>query len=83
MSGDEQEIRPLVAPWTAATKAGDIEAVLSLTAEDVVFLMSAIRPWSERRRSPQRRRRRQAKSRPVLRRGEIGRGVDPRHDTVP
>ena len=35
---DEQEIRHLVATWMAATKAGDIETVLSLMAEDVVFL---------------------------------------------
>ncbi len=38
MSGDEQEIRDLVATWMAATKAGDLESVLSLMAEDVVFL---------------------------------------------
>jgi uncharacterized protein (TIGR02246 family) len=39
MSSDEQEIRNLVATWMAATKAGDIERVLSLMAEDVVFLL--------------------------------------------
>jgi uncharacterized protein (TIGR02246 family) len=39
MSSDEQEIRDLVATWMAATKAGDIEKVLSLMAEDVVFLL--------------------------------------------
>ena len=39
MSSDEQEIRDLVATWMAATKAGDIERVLSLMAEDVVFLL--------------------------------------------
>ena len=38
MQSDEQEIRQLVATWMAATKAGDIETVLSLMAEDVVFL---------------------------------------------
>ena len=38
MQSDEQEIRHLVATWMAATKAGDIETVLSLMAEDVVFL---------------------------------------------
>jgi uncharacterized protein (TIGR02246 family) len=36
MSSDEQEIRDLVATWIAATKAGDIEKILSLMAEDVV-----------------------------------------------
>lgn len=39
MQSDEQEIRELVATWMAATKAGDIETVLSLMADDVVFLM--------------------------------------------
>ena len=41
---DEQEIRHLVAMWMAATKAGDIETVLSLMAEDVVFLRPGHRP---------------------------------------
>jgi hypothetical protein len=36
MSSDEQEISNLVATWIAATKAGDIEKVLSLMAEDIV-----------------------------------------------
>jgi uncharacterized protein (TIGR02246 family) len=39
MQTDEQEIRQLVATWMAATKAGDIETVLSLMSEDVVFLL--------------------------------------------
>src|SRR5262245_21694299 len=39
MSNDEQEIRDLVATWIAATRAGDVEKVLSLMAEDVVFLL--------------------------------------------
>ena len=39
MPSDEQEIRQLVATWMAATKAGDIETVLSLMADDVVFLL--------------------------------------------
>jgi uncharacterized protein (TIGR02246 family) len=39
MQKDEQEIRQLVATWIAATKTGDIETVLSLMAEDVVFLL--------------------------------------------
>lgn len=39
MQRDEQEIGQLVATWMAATKAGDIETVLSLMADDVVFLM--------------------------------------------
>ena len=39
MQTDEQEIRQLVATWMAATKAGDIETVLGLMADDVVFLL--------------------------------------------
>jgi uncharacterized protein (TIGR02246 family) len=36
---DEQQIRELVSTWMAATKAGDIEKVLSLVSDDVVFLI--------------------------------------------
>ena len=36
---DEQKIRELVTTWIAATKAGDIEKVLSLMSDDVVFLV--------------------------------------------
>jgi uncharacterized protein (TIGR02246 family) len=39
MSHDEEEIRQLVATWMAATKAGDVETVLSLMSDDVVFLI--------------------------------------------
>jgi uncharacterized protein (TIGR02246 family) len=39
MQNDEQEIRQLVATWMAATKASDMETVLSLMADDVVFLL--------------------------------------------
>jgi uncharacterized protein (TIGR02246 family) len=39
MDNDEQEIRQLVSTWMTATKAGDVEKVLSLMADDVVFLM--------------------------------------------
>ena len=39
MEKDEQEIRKLVETWMAATKAGDVEAVLGLMTDDVVFLV--------------------------------------------
>ncbi len=39
MQRDVQEIRELVSAWMTATKAADIDAVLSLMAEDVVFLL--------------------------------------------
>ena len=39
MQNDEQEIRQLVSTWMEASKAGDVEKVLSLMADDVVFLV--------------------------------------------
>jgi uncharacterized protein (TIGR02246 family) len=39
MQDDEQAIREVVATWLSASKAGDTERVLSLMAEDVVFLV--------------------------------------------
>ena len=39
MQSDEQEIRQLVSTWMAASKAGDVDTVLSLMADDVVFLV--------------------------------------------
>ena len=39
MQSDEDQIRALVSTWMAATKAGDASTVLSLIADDVVFLL--------------------------------------------
>lgn len=44
MSSDEQEIRQLVATWIDATKTGDTDTVLSLMADDVVFLVTGQPP---------------------------------------
>jgi len=41
---DEEEIRALVETWQSATKAGDVETVLGLMTEDVVFLASGRPP---------------------------------------
>src|SRR5437867_862894 len=38
MTKDEQAIRDLVATWQRATEAGDLDRVLGLMSEDVVFL---------------------------------------------
>jgi uncharacterized protein (TIGR02246 family) len=38
MNSDEQAIRQLVSTWMAATTSGDVETVLSLVTDDVVFL---------------------------------------------
>ncbi|HEU4699543.1 MAG TPA: SgcJ/EcaC family oxidoreductase [Gemmatimonadales bacterium] len=37
-NGDERAIREVMATWHEATRAGDVDAVLALMAEDVVFL---------------------------------------------
>jgi uncharacterized protein (TIGR02246 family) len=39
MSADERAIRHLIATWMAASKAGDLETVLGLMADDVVFMV--------------------------------------------
>ncbi len=39
MQNDEQQIRQLVATWQAATKAGNVDTVLGLMTDDVVFLL--------------------------------------------
>lgn len=39
MEQDEAEIRQLVTRWMAASKAGDVETVLSLMTDDAVFLV--------------------------------------------
>jgi uncharacterized protein (TIGR02246 family) len=48
MSTDEQAIRDLVAQWHAATAAGDVETVLTLMSEDVVFLVPGKPPMNGR-----------------------------------
>ena len=44
MSTDEEEIRRLVTTWMEATKRGDLESLLALMAEDVVFLVPGQQP---------------------------------------
>jgi uncharacterized protein (TIGR02246 family) len=44
MQSDEKEIRQLVTTWMEATKAGEVETVLSLMSEDVVFLVAGQPP---------------------------------------
>ncbi|MDO8273271.1 MAG: SgcJ/EcaC family oxidoreductase [Gammaproteobacteria bacterium] len=48
MSTDEESIRNLVNTWHTATAAGDIEAVLNLMTEDVVFLVAGQPPMKGR-----------------------------------
>jgi uncharacterized protein (TIGR02246 family) len=44
---DEEQIRTLVQTWQSATKAGDIDTVLSLMVEDVVFLVPGRSPMGK------------------------------------
>jgi len=39
MTAEEQSIRALVATWLTASKKGDVDTVLSLIADDAVFLL--------------------------------------------
>jgi uncharacterized protein (TIGR02246 family) len=48
MHSDEQAIRDLVTTWLEASKSGDEKTVLSLMAEDVVFLQPGQPPMRGR-----------------------------------
>jgi uncharacterized protein (TIGR02246 family) len=48
MTDDEQAIRDLVTAWLEATAAGDLPKVLSLMADDAVFLMPGRPPMRGR-----------------------------------
>lgn len=41
---DEEQIHHVIATWQAATKAGDVDAVLGLMTDDVVFLVPGRTP---------------------------------------
>jgi uncharacterized protein (TIGR02246 family) len=47
MPSDEEQIRTLVQTWQSATKAGDVDSVLGLMTEDVVFLVPGRPPTSK------------------------------------
>ena len=47
MNKDEQAIRDLVDTWLAASKAGDLPTVLSLMADDVVFMVPGQEPFGK------------------------------------
>ena len=48
-SSDEQQIRDLVATWMSATRSGDIDTVLSLMTDDVVFLVAGQPPFGKQK----------------------------------
>ena len=47
MSDDERAIRELIATWMAASQAGDLETVLSLMTDDVVFMVPGREPFGK------------------------------------
>ncbi|MFL5261183.1 MAG: YybH family protein [Anaeromyxobacteraceae bacterium] len=47
MSDDERAIREVMARWMAASSAGDVPTVLSLMADDVVFLVPGQAPFGK------------------------------------
>lgn len=48
MSEDEKAIRELVQTWMAATKAGNVKTVLSLMADDAVFMVPGQSPLARK-----------------------------------
>ena len=47
MKTDEQQIRELVSTWHTATRAGDVDAVLKMMTDDVVFLVAGRPPMGK------------------------------------
>ena len=47
MTEDERAIRRVVATWLDASKHGDIETVMSLMTDDVVFLVPGQKPFGK------------------------------------
>ena len=47
MTKDERAIRALVAKWMEASKAGDLDTILSLMADDVIFMVPGREPFGK------------------------------------
>ena len=47
MTADERAIHDLVASWMQASQTGDIDTVLSLMADDVVFMVPGREPFGK------------------------------------
>ena len=47
MTDDERAIRQLVDTWMTATKAGDVSTVLTLMADDVIFIVPGQQPFGK------------------------------------
>ncbi|MBC7986981.1 MAG: SgcJ/EcaC family oxidoreductase [Sphingomonadaceae bacterium] len=48
MTEDERAIRELIDDWMAATRAGDVDTVLGLMTDDVVYLVPGRAPFGKR-----------------------------------
>jgi conserved hypothetical protein len=47
MSEDERAIQNVIDTWMVATRKGDIETVLSLMADDVIFMVPGQKPFGK------------------------------------
>ena len=47
MTEDERAIRNLVDTWMSASRAGDLSTVLSLMADDVIFMVPGQKPFGK------------------------------------
>jgi uncharacterized protein (TIGR02246 family) len=47
MTDDERAIRDLVSTWMAASETGDVDTVLSLMADDVIFTVPGREPFGK------------------------------------
>jgi uncharacterized protein (TIGR02246 family) len=47
MTEDERAIRNLIDTWMVATQKGDVETVLNLMADDVIFMVAGQKPFGK------------------------------------
>jgi uncharacterized protein (TIGR02246 family) len=47
MTDDERSIRDLVATWFAASKTGNLQAILDLMTDDVIFMVPGSKPFGK------------------------------------
>jgi uncharacterized protein (TIGR02246 family) len=47
MTNDERAIRDLISTWMTASEKGDVDTVLSLMADDVIFTVSGREPFGK------------------------------------
>jgi uncharacterized protein (TIGR02246 family) len=47
MSEDEKAIREVVSTWMSASRSGDLETMLGLMSDDVVFMVAGMEPFGK------------------------------------